>query len=192
MHIPVQTLDLIHQPPLKPSLHCFCFSTQHFALPFSFSIEIKSLFVIKYKHESEGIWNSSLNEILEMHANVYSTEFVKGVKMYFKNYYQFLGGAFTALHTIYSLRDWDYWQNRRQIDAIFHSFIFLSITHSTSFLLRNINHTISLMQDFSRSRSSLVRPAWFTSLLARVTNRLGITRKYRGWNMNVARLFTYW
>lgn len=33
--------------------------------------------------------------------------------------------------------------------------------------------TISLMHDLSRSRSSLVRPAWFTSLLASVTNRLG-------------------
>ena len=37
-------------------------------------------------------------------------------------------------------------------------------------------HTISLMQDFRRSRSSLVRPAWFTSLFARVTNRLEINK----------------
>lgn len=37
-------------------------------------------------------------------------------------------------------------------------------------------HTISLMQDLRRSRSSLVRPAWFTSLFARVTNRLEINK----------------
>lgn len=76
-------------------------------------------------------------------------------------------------------------ETQQKPKLINNSFIFPSITHATSSLLylRNINHTISLMQDLRRSRSSLVRPAWFTSLFARVTNRLEITRRYRGWNM---------
>lgn len=40
-----------------------------------------------------------------------------------------------------------------------------------------MDHTISLMQDLSLSRSSLVLPAWFTSLLARHTNRLETKEK---------------
>lgn len=45
--------------------------------------------------------------------------------------------------------------------------------------LRRINRTISLMQDLSRSRSSLVLPAWFTSLLASVTYLLQNQNKKR-------------